>query len=115
LAIALGYGRLGTRIRAALSSELLSAVRRGILQNGRGELSLLCRTIDDYKRDFLKTQFLASLARTWTDRDEATQAFSRWLGFARTGPKIQATALSLINGLLRENRLESNGPNIRRL
>jgi hypothetical protein len=35
--------------------------------------------------------------------------FCRWLGFARTGPLIEDTGRSLINGLLREGRLEADG------
>ena len=114
LARALGYGRLGPRIRDALATDLRAAVRRGILQNERGMMTLLCRSIEGYERDFLKTQFLAALGRTWTPRNAAVAAFARWLGFARTGPTIVATAHSLINGLLRERRIESDGPSLRR-
>jgi hypothetical protein len=115
IAEALGYARLGPVIRETLESDLLTAVRRGILQNQGGELSLLNRSVEDYDRDFLKTQFLASLGRTWTDRETAAQVLARWLGFARTGPSIQATVRSLINGLLRERRIESSADQIRRL
>ncbi len=115
LAQALGHQRLGPRIRKALSTDLRTAVRRRILQNERGKLSLNCRTIEDYDRSFLKAQFLASLARTWTSRDAATTAFARWLGFARTGPIITDTTRSLIRGLLREGRIESDGIKIRKV
>jgi hypothetical protein len=110
----LGFKRLGPLIKVTLASGLLSAARRGILKNEAGELSLLYRSIEDYDRDFLKSQFLASLGRTWVDRDEAARAFSRWLGFTRTGPAIQETVRSLINGLIRERRLESESVRIRR-
>jgi hypothetical protein len=36
------------------------------------------------------------------------------MGFSRTGPVIEQTALSLINGLLREYRLEARQRQIRR-
>ena len=111
---ALGFNRLGPRIKEALASGLLSAVRRGILKNESGELSLLHRSIEDYDRDFLKTQFLASVGRTWADRDEASRAFARWMGFMRAGPAIQQTVRSLINGLIRERRIESDSALIRR-
>lgn len=114
IAETLGYGRLGPVIRETLETDLLAAARRGILKTEGGELSLLGRSIEDYDRAFLKDQFLASLGRTWTDRDDACRTFARWLGFARTGPAITATARSLINGLLREGRLEADGRNIRR-
>lgn len=114
LADALGFKRLGPLIKETLASSLLSAARRGILKNEAGELSLLYRSIEDYDRNSLKSQFLASLGRTWTERDDAARAFARWLGFTRTGPAIQETVRSLINGLIRERRLESDSTQIRR-
>ena len=47
--------------------------------------------------------------RRWFSRADACQAFARWLGFARTGPALAATARSLINGLTRELHVESAG------
>ena len=101
---ALGYDRLGSHIREIFDRDLRTAVRRGILQNHGGELSLLGRSIEQYERGFLKDQFLAAL-----DRAEAARTFARWLGFTRTG-----TVRSLIRRLLREGRLESDGANVRR-
>jgi hypothetical protein len=116
LARRLGYHRTGSTIRETLNNALITAVRRGILQNEHDQLSLLCRNIEQYERDFLKNQFIASLGgRTWFARDDAIRAFARWLGFARTGSNIEDAARSLINGLLREGRLESDGANIRRI
>jgi len=112
VAHALGYRRTGARIQEILHTDLLTAVRRGILENTGGELHLLTPSITDYERDFLKQQFLAAIGRTWLDRDDAIRDFCRWLGFARTGPVIEDTARSLINGLLREQRLEADGPNL---
>ena len=109
VARALGYRRTGARIREILHTDLLTAVRRGILENTGGELRLLARSITDYERDFLKQQFLAAIGRPWIARDTATRDFCRWLGFARTGPLIEDTTRSLIHGLLREGRLEADG------
>lgn|GEM_PF-1575076 len=112
VAQALGYARVGSRIRDVLHRDLLTAVRRGILQNEGGELSLLCRSIEDYERDFLKEQFLAAIhqnGRVWREREAAIRLFARWLGYRRTGKLIDATARSLINGLLREGSLEKDG------
>jgi hypothetical protein len=112
----LGYGRTGHVIEEVINKELLTAVRRGILENVRGELKLRTRSIDDYERHFLKEQFLAAIGRTWMEREEAVREFTRWLGFARTGRVIDEITRSLINGLLREDRIEADGPNlIRRL
>ena len=116
LARSLGYRRTGIRVRQVLDADIRTAVRRGILKSTRGELALNANSIDAYERAFLKEQFLASLqGRAWPDRDEATRAFARWLGFRRTGRNIEDTVKSLINGLLREGRLGSRQVQIRRL
>ena len=111
----LGHERVGPRIGEELSNALRTAVRRGILSNNNDTLELMVRAISDYKRDFLKDQFLASLqGRSWEERDTAIRNFARWLGFSRTGPVVDKTTRSLISGLLRENKLESDGLLIRR-
>lgn len=119
LARALGYQRTGSAIRESLDNAIRTGVRRGILQNDDDGLSLRYRTLEQHAeddRDGLKSQFLASLnGHTWTDRDEAHVAFARWMGFRRTGRKIEEVSASLINGLLREGRLERDGSRIRRV
>lgn len=109
VARALGYRRTGARIQEVLHADLLTAVRRGILENIDGTLRLCARSITDLDRDFLKQQFLAAIGRPWIDRNTAIRDFCRWLGFASTGPLIEETARSLIDGLLRESRLEADG------
>jgi len=119
LATALGYERLGPRIREVLDNDLRTAVGRDILQNQNGELSLLTRQIGDYDRATLKKLFLAAIStegRVWQSCDDAIRLFTRHLGFRRTGPTLDETARSLINGLLRDGSLEKNGPDeIRRV
>jgi adenine-specific DNA-methyltransferase len=110
----LGYDRVGSKIEEILDSDIRTAVKRGILENERGTLKILCKTIEGYEREFLKDQFLASIGRPWVEREEAVRAFTRFMGFRRAGEKIQDTVRSLINGLLREDRLESDGQLIRR-
>ncbi|ODM71375.1 hypothetical protein A6X20_30315 [Bradyrhizobium elkanii] len=115
LARELGYQRTGVRIYDELDGAMRAAVRRGITASDRGIVRLFARAIEEYDRDFLKEQFLASLqGRQWTVREEAVRTFARWMGFRRTGPAIEDAARSLINGLLREGRLESAGSEIRR-
>ncbi|RQH06890.1 type ISP restriction/modification enzyme [Bradyrhizobium sp. RP6] len=115
LARELGYQRTGARIYDELDGAMRAAVRRGITASDRGVVRLFARAIEEYDRDFLKEQFLASLqGRQWTAREEAVRAFARWMGYRRTGPAIEDAARSLINGLLREGRLESAGSEIRR-
>lgn len=115
LARELDYQRTGTRIHEELNNALRTAVRRGILANKSGAVSLFARTIEQYDRDFLKEQFLASLpGRQWIVRDDAVRAFARWMGYRRTGSAIEDAARSLVNGMLRDGRLESGGSQIRR-
>src|SRR5712691_8470324 len=102
---ALGYQRAGSRVAQSADNAITTAVRRGILEHQDGRLKLLARSIEDYNRDFIKDQFLVALGRAWTDREEAIRSFARALGFARTGPSIEQTGRSLINGLLRDERI----------
>lgn len=114
MAQALGYQRLGNHVREILNTGFLTAVRRGILVNEGGVLSLGASNLRNYERDSLKSDFLSAIGRTWTEREDATRLFARWLGYARTGPIIEDTSRSLINGLIREGRLEKDGDRIRR-
>lgn len=115
LARELGYQRTGGQIHDELDNALRTAARRGIVTSEHGTVCLFVRTIEQYDREFLKEQFLASLlGRQWIEREDAIRAFARWMGFRRTGPAIEDSARSLINGLLREDRLESDGSQIRR-
>ncbi|WP_262269582.1 hypothetical protein [Microvirga yunnanensis] len=116
MARALGFKRTGSRIRSQLDNALRMAVRRGIIANERGMLCISARTIEHYDRDFLKDQFIASLqGRQWIERDEAIRGLARWIGFSRTGSTIDQVSRSIINGLIREGRLESDGGNLRRV
>lgn len=110
VARALGFGRVGHRIRDVLHTDLLTASRRGILENVGGGLRLVAHSMADYDRDFLKQQFLSSIGRSWIERENAIHEFCKWMGFSRAGPNIEETGRSLINGLLRESRLEAAGP-----
>ena len=111
LAQALGYQRVGRRIGEVLESAVTSAIRRGILVNEESVLKILTDDLRELDRDFLKELFLAAIGRAWINREEAIRAFARYQGFARTGPAIDETARSLINGLLREGRLEADRDN----
>ena len=73
----LGYDRVGPRIRETLAGDLIAAARRGVIENRGSELVILCRSIEDYQRGFLKEQFLASIGRTWTEREKACRSFAR--------------------------------------
>jgi hypothetical protein len=101
---------------ARIEEALRAVVRRGVVERQGGSLKLLARSIDEYDRSFLKDQFMAALGgRRWTEREDAIRNLARWLGYRRTGPTIEETGRSLINGLLREGRLESQGTQIRKV
>jgi hypothetical protein len=103
-------------VAAKIDEVLRAAVRRGVVERQGGSLKLLARSIDEYDRSFLKDQFLAALGgKRWTERDDAIRNLARWLGYRRTGQTIEETGRSLINGLLREGRLESQGTQIRKV
>jgi hypothetical protein len=98
-----------------LDSVIRTALRRNILESRGDKLALGARSIIDYKRDFLEDQFVASmLGRSWVERDEGVLRFSIWLGFRRASSFIDGAARSVINGLLRDGRLEARGSLIRR-
>ncbi len=109
VAQAMGYQRVGTAIRDVLHRDLLTAVRRGILQNEGGELRLFARNLTEYHRDDLKANFLSAIGPSWIARDEAIRRLARWLGFARTGKEMMKEGRSVINGLIRMGELESEG------
>ncbi|OGO25000.1 MAG: hypothetical protein A2W33_01260 [Chloroflexi bacterium RBG_16_52_11] len=111
----LGYQRTIPRVKEELESALRIAVRRGVLETRGDGLAILLQRITDYDRDFLKGQFLSSLTgRRWVERADAYRLFARWMGFRRTGRSIEETAKSLVNGLIRDGRIESDGSRIRR-
>jgi hypothetical protein len=104
-----GWQRLGPKVRAELEADLVTAVKRGILHNERGTLSLATRSMSDYTKAECKQHFLAAQVRAWVTREEAIRTWARHLGFRRAGPQIQELGRSVINGLLREGRLEADG------
>ena len=106
---ALGYRRAGSQIRSTLHADLLTAVRRGILANDRGELRLLCRSIDQYERDHLVEMLVAAMGSAWQTREEAMTAAARHLGFLRTGSNIRSAFKSAINAAIRRGLVERDG------
>jgi len=98
-------------VAAEIDNAIRTAVRRRV-----NRASMAGMEADD--RDFMKDQFLAAVSQRghlWIEREEASRIFAHWLGFRRTGSQIQDTVKSLINGLIRDQRLESEGTCIRRI
>lgn len=112
IAYALGYQRLGPRIHDVLSDSFMVAARRGIVVKLDGLYQLGFRSFTDCPRDALKEAFESAIGRVWITRDDAIRAFARWAGFGRVGEVIDQTARSLINGLIRERRVETDGPEL---
>ena len=110
----LGFGRTGSRITEAIDSALIAAAKRGVIQNNRGDLSLLTRNIGDYSRDELINTLLSVMGVAWWEREEAIRAATRHLGFRRTGSAIRDAFKSAINGAIRRGLLERDGELIRR-
>jgi type I restriction enzyme, S subunit len=105
----LGFKRLGARVETLISNEFSTAVRRGILVKDEAGYRLGFRSYTECTRDSLKNDFESAMGRDWISREEAIRAFARWSGFARVGEVIDETARSLINGLIREGRIEADG------
>lgn len=117
IARTLGYQRAGKNIAKTVNAYVTTAARRGITRMQNGAVQLEARSIAEYDRNFLKTQFLAALSAQsagFVQREDAIRGLARWMGYARTGAVIVDTAKSLINGLLRECRLEARGEEIKR-
>jgi hypothetical protein len=109
VAAALGYGRVGGRIREVLGTDLQTAVRRGVLENDRGQYALLCRSMDEYELDHLVAMLTAAMGTAWQSREEAMVATARHLGFRRTGGNIRAAVTSAINAAIRRGLIERDG------
>jgi hypothetical protein len=113
IASRLGAERVGSRVRDLVDSALNTASRRAIIETVPGGLVARTRTVEDYDRDFLKTALRNVIGRTWTDEDEAIRACARWLGFRRTGHKIERAFKSAIRGALKQGLLEREGQHLR--
>lgn len=112
----IGYRATDPKAQADTENVIQAAIKRGILLDEGGDITLLGRSISEYPREVLKEQFLASLnGNAWMERSESIPRFARWLGFRRTGPNIEDAAKSVINSLIRADRLEKMGSQIRRV
>ena len=105
----LGFARTAPRLSEVLDTAIRRAVRRGIAENNKGELTLVSRTIEGYDRGFLKRHLQGVITGAWCDRAEVSVRFARALGFARTGPKIEAVVESLVRSCLRAGDIEAIG------
>lgn len=114
VAVAVGFERLGPRIREVLEGDLLAAARRGVVMSEAGLVRLATRSIADYDREILREQLLAAAGTAWTDREAAIRTAARRIGFRRTGNQIHTAFLSVLRGALRQGKLEAKGDLVRR-
>lgn len=115
VAAELGYERTSKQVAKAIDNALRAASRRRIVFTEAGRVYADCQHIGQYDREDLKKTLLSVIGRTWTDRNEATTAAARHLGFERTGKNIKAAFKSALTGLLRQGKLEKDDDgNIRR-
>lgn len=105
----LGLVRMGPRIHKALDDAVRRAVRRGIAENTKGDLSLVAKGIQGYDRGFLKQHLLGVVSGPWWDKAEVPLRFARYLGFARVGPKLDETVWSLMRSLVRSGLVAVEG------
>lgn len=112
---ALGFRRTGKRIAEVIDSALIAAVKRDVIFNQRGRLSLLTRNINDYSREQLIIAMLTAMGNRWQEREEAIRAAARHLGFTRTGAAIQRAFKSAINGAIRRGLVEPDKGLIRKM
>jgi hypothetical protein len=110
----LGFSRTGNRIFEVIDLVLIVAVKRRIIANERGSLSLLSRNITDFTRDQLIDAMLGVMGRGWWNREDAIRAAARYLGYTRTGARIRDTFKSVINGAIRRGLLEADKVRIRK-
>jgi Eco57I restriction-modification methylase/MmeI, target recognition domain len=106
----LGYQRLGSKVDETLRGHLRAAIRRGIIEDDAGMVRAATTTMNDYSLEELRTA-LCSVMRKGTnyEREEATYAAARHLGFARVTDSVREAIKSAINSGIRQGILGYDG------
>lgn len=106
----LGYQRLGSKVDETLRGHLRAAIRRGIIEDDAGLVRAATTTMNDYSLEELRTA-LCSVMRKGTnyEREEATYAVARHLGFARVTDSVRDSIKSAINSAIRQGILGYEG------
>jgi hypothetical protein len=111
---ALGYERLGPKIREVLDGAIRSASRRQIIGTEGTRYRLFHRSIGEYPRELLIKLLLAD-AKGWWEREELVSETNRYLGFRRLGDRAREAFASAINGAIRRGLLERDGSRVRKI
>jgi hypothetical protein len=111
----LGHARSSPALKVELDSAIRRAVRRGIVGNSGGVLTVLVKDIDGYDRDHLKAQILAAMRAAGGScaKADAPKLLARALGFARTGPIITAMVETILRSLVRAKLVEAKAGHMR--
>ena len=110
----MGFQRLGSAIHREIKSVIRSAALRGLTTITAAGLRLNSLSLHDADRASLKECLLAAIGRNWQPREDVPGLLATYAGFGRVSPEMRQLTASLISGLLREDRLDSDGPSVRR-
>jgi hypothetical protein len=93
-----------------LKNHLRAAIRRKIVVRNGAELCLETRTLAAYDREEL-LGFLMSVMKRGREyeRDEVTEALSRYLGFQRTTDATREVMATVFNSAIRRHMLAYRG------
>jgi len=114
VARALGFRRVGKKIREAARHALDTAARRGIVFRDGGTYRIDCRAVTDYPDELLDTYLFAAMGRAWQSRDEAVRSTAGYLGFRRVGSVIRETIDRALERGIGSGEIEADGERVRR-
>lgn len=110
----LGFQRLGSAIRREINSVIRAAALRGLTTSTADGLRLNILSLHDADRASLKECLLAAIGRSWRPRADVPGLLATYAGFGRVSPEMRQLTASLINGLIREDHLETEGQSVRK-
>src|SRR5208337_1640761 len=99
---ALGYQRLGKKVREVLKGHLRAAIRRKIIEAEGDLVRAGHATMEEYDLEDLRETICSvmRLGRKY-EREEVIHAVARYLGFVRVKETVEAPIKSAINSAIR--------------